>query len=181
MRVVPFGVALLLAVVLLAGCGPYRTYTGPPKAFSTHPYRISLPRAFPASELPQMSTEVIVLTLRTENKPMTPNAPEMPGMILVRCHRMRKQETPQTFMERYYDNLEPHFLDIDLRQVGHDSQAPEWRMTVGPGYFAARVIVLPREKLAYEVATMCRPDQLKGFEEVFRRARDSFQLLPARR
>ena len=44
-----------------------------------------------------------------------------------------------------------------------------------------RVIPLPREKLAYEVETVCAPAQRKAFEELFGRARESFQILPLRK
>jgi len=179
-RIIAAAGGFSLALALLEGCGPYRTYNGAPKGFSTHPYRITYPRTFVANELPQMSAEMMVLSLMTENKPVAPNAPEAPAMIVVRCYRMREQETTQTFMERYYDDLEPRFLDLQMRPVGPNPRASEWSVTAGAGLFTARVIVLPREKLAYDVATMCRPDRLKQFETAFRRARDSFRLLPAR-
>ena len=179
-RAILLALALLLAAGLVAGCGPYRTYRGRPKAFSTHPYRLVYPKGFEATELPQMSREVVSLIVLAENKPIAPQAPEMPAIISVRCYRMHKQETPKTFMERYYDELEPRFLDIEMRQVSNRPDASEWTINVAPGYYAARVIVLPREKLAYDIMTVCKPSELERFKQVFQRARDSFQLLPAR-
>ena len=174
--------ASLVAGSLVAGCARYRAYQGPPRAFSTHPYRLIYPAAFTHVELPQMSREQIVLAVFTRSRPgAMPAIPTMPAIIAVRADRMREQETLKTFMERYYDDVAPKFLDIAMRQVGDRPGAPEWAVTAESGYFAARVIVLPRERLAYGIVTQCSPAERSRFEQAFRRARASFQVLPARR
>jgi len=173
------GIGLTLAALLATGCGEYATYSGGPQAFSTHPFRVAYPASFAPNVLPQMSPDLIVLVLLTENKPVAPNAPQAPAVITVRCYRVKPDETPQTFMERYYDNLAPSFLDIKLHQIGHDRNAPQWSVAVDKGYLAARVAVLPREKLAYDVTVVCNPKDLPRFKRAFRRALDSFRILPA--
>jgi hypothetical protein len=175
-RTILLGAALALAALIAGGCGPYDTYTGAPKAFSTHGFRITYPAGFTANELPQTSPDVLCLVVLAENKPVTPNAPDAPAMISVRCYRVKPDETPQTFMERYYDNLAPRFLDIRMRKIRSGRDAEEWSVTVDKAYLAAGVIVLPREKLAYDVTVVCKASDLPRFKPAFARTLDSFRV-----
>ncbi|UCH34337.1 MAG: hypothetical protein JSV65_17700 [Armatimonadota bacterium] len=174
--------AALLAAVVVGGCsGEYRAYKGKPKAFSTHPYRVLYPAAFSASEPPQASAEMLPLSMFVEEVPISPNQPKAVGMIVVRAHRMREQETPKAFMERYYDDLAPRFLEIEMVRVAERGDEQEWTVTVEDSYLGTRVLLLPRERLAYDVVTLCASSDRERFKEQFARARDSFRLLRARR
>jgi len=171
-----------IGLALCSGCGPYRTYKGKPKSFSTHPFRIDYPRGFETAELPQMSTEnhmLVAFGISGGGSAQEPKTP--PAMIIIRCYRLRQKETAQTFVERYYDALAPRFLDLKLRQTKKNSAAPEWSITAAQGSLEARLIVLPEEKLAYDVTTMATSkDLVAQFKDIFKRARESFRLLPAR-
>ena len=171
-----------IGLALCSGCGLYNTFKGKPKSFSTHPFRIDYPRAFESAELPQMSTENYMLVAfgisggGSAQEPKTP-----PAMIVLRCYRLRQDETTQTFVERYYDSLAPRFLDLKLRQTRKSSTAPEWAVSAAQGLLEARLIVLPEEKLAYDVTTLATSKELVAqFKDAFKRARESFRLLPAR-
>jgi hypothetical protein len=173
-------IAAAIGVALCSGCGPYAIYKGKAQSFSTHPFRIEHPSSFETAELPQMSTENFMLVAFGLTKAGAPGEQQTPPMIVIRCYRLRPQETVKAFMERYYDGLAPRFLDIEMRQTKKSSTAPEWSVTAAKGSLQARVIVLPREHLAYDVITVALPNELPHFEAAFKRARASFRLLPAR-
>ncbi|HUT74832.1 MAG TPA: hypothetical protein VM221_08360 [Armatimonadota bacterium] len=184
--VVAGSLVVLAAASLLAGCNrDYSTYRGGPVAFSTHSYRIEYPAGFARWELPQTDRDIVPVSFFYENIRFDPKDPKQrsPGMIFVRCHRMRAGESVQAFVNGMYDELTPQFLDVKLRKVPKGSSGrPEYVLSVeNESYQVARVIPLPREKLAYEVETVCAPAQRKAFEELFGRARESFQILPLRK
>lgn len=169
-----------IGLALCSGCGPYRTYKGKPKSFSTHPFRIDYPAAFEQAELPQMSTENYMLVAFGQTSVGSPNSQQTPAMIVVRCYRLRQDETTQTFIERYYDILAPRFLDLEIKQTKKSASAPEWTVSAGQALLQARLILLPKEKLAYDVTSIATPKDPEQFTSAFKHARDSFRLLPAR-
>jgi hypothetical protein len=175
------GIALALAAALAGGCGPYKTFTGEPKAFATHPFRITYPATWLPADLPQMQHDLVILRVFAENIPVAPNSPASPAMIFVRALRIRQKETAVTFMERYYDYLAPRFLDVKMRKLGQRQGAEVWEVTAGKGGLKARVFVLPREGLAYDVTVAGTPKQWERFAKQFQTGLDSFQLLPAQR
>ena len=174
-------IALLIAVGITGGCGPYQTYRGKPRDFSTHRFRLSYPVGWAASELPKMRHDLMILAVLSENIVTSPSQPASPAMIFVRAYQMRPTETAETFMERYYDYLTPNCLDIELRKLGSQQRAQAWEVTAAGGSLHAKVFVLPREKLAYEVAAAGSPAQRTRFAKQFQKALDTFELLPARR
>jgi len=177
-------ITALTTVAIVAGCGgEYRTHQGRPRGFATRPYRLSYPSSFIAmtKDLPQADPEMLPLAVLTENRPIAPNAPQGPTMIIVRAIRLREKDTVQTFMDRSHDLLAARLLDVSMRRVETGPTEQDWVMTAGEGAFAARIIILPREKLAYDIITMCEPAQRAKFGPALQHARDSFTVLPAPR
>jgi hypothetical protein len=174
-------IALLVAGVIAGGCGPYKTFRGKPRDFATHPFRVTYPAGWLISELPKMRHELLIVAVFSENIAVSPNQPASPAMIFVRAYPMRPNETVVTFMDRYYDYLAPTCLDIKLRKLGRQQGAEAWEVTAAGGNLQAKVFVLPREKLAYEIAAAGTPEQHRRFAKQFQKALDTFRLLPARR
>jgi len=138
------------------------------------------PNSFAHSEMQQGKPGMVLVGAFCEAAAVSMDMKGFPGTIFVRCYRMRGHETSETFMERYYDDLALRYLDIEMRKIEGGSNPDEWLVTVEPPYIASRVIVLPDEKLAYDVTTMCGPADRERFEDPFQRTRNSFELLPAR-
>jgi len=84
-------------------------------------------------------------------------------------------------MDRSQDLLAARFLDVSVRRVETGPTEQDWVMTAGEGGLAARIIILPGEKLAYDIITMCDLAQRAEFGPALEHARDSFTVLPAPR
>ncbi len=178
--------ALLLAATCVAGCGRrWAEYRGRPVAFSTHSYRVLRPPMFLAIDPQQTSAERVTVASFHEDVfavARSLQSATVPAFMHVTCLRMRKGETAQTFIERRHDEVAAYYMEVRLRPVrkprsGHS----EYTLACSdPDYLAARVIVLPRERIAYQITTTCPAGKRAAFDEQLRRVRDSFELERAR-
>lgn len=188
--------ALLLALATLAGCNPggYATYEGQPRGISARGFQIQYPSRWRLREMPQSSHFRMLMCLIYDNTPppaLKPgDTPPTLGAIRIHCFKLRTGETDAAFMDRYYDELEPRYLKTQMRLVGkRGGPVIEYRGTVDPYadakrpqmFVVFRALVLPRERLAYVVESMCSPDYVTTSRPRLTHAVDSFRLLPANR
>jgi hypothetical protein len=181
-RLVAVAAVLTIAAGIVAGCGEYRAYRGKPQGFSTHRFRILYPDYFEHESIPQMKHRELVLALLFYNVPVGGEQTPIPPLIYVRCYRMREHDTVRTFMERFYDNQAARTLDVRLRRVDKGpSGGPEYLLTIKDTGQVTRFIPLPRERLVYAVETSCGPQYRAHFDDILRRVRESFTILPVPR
>jgi hypothetical protein len=178
-RLVAVAAVLTIAAGIVGGCGGYRAYRGKPRGFSTHPFRILYPGYFEHKPIPQLKRRMVVLALFFYDAPIDLKRPSLPPMILVRCYRMRDKDTVRTFMDWLYDERAARLLNIKLQRVDKGpSGGPEYLLSVKEPRQVMRLIPLPRERLVYSVETSCGPGYRRQFEDILRRVRESFTVLP---
>jgi hypothetical protein len=82
-------------------------------------------------------------------------------------------------MDWLYDERAARLLNIKLQRVDKGpSGGPEYLLSVKEPRQVMRLIPLPRERLVYSVETSCGPGYRRQFEDILRRVRESFTVLP---